>query len=91
MPPVIEGTLREIVEQYPELVGKRVRVYVMENTEPAQNLLEFLGDWVGSVHISDSFQATQVEEVVEQAILAKIQEQLGRRKTRDTLSCGFGT
>jgi hypothetical protein len=78
MPPVIEGTLQEIVKQYPELVDKRVRVYVIEDAEHALNLLEFLGDWVGSVHIPDSFQATQVEQVVEQVISDKIHQRAQR-------------
>lgn len=78
MPPVIEGTLQEIVQQHPELVDKRVRVYVIEDAEHARNLLEFLGDWVGSVNIPDSFQATQVEQVVEQVISDKIHQRAKR-------------
>ncbi len=71
MPEIIEGTLQEIIEQHPDLSGKRVRLYVLDSMEPAQNLLEFLGNWVGSVHIPDALQATDVETVVEQVIMDK--------------------
>ncbi len=64
VPQIIEGTLREIFEKHPELSDKRVRLYVLDGSEPAQNLLEFLGDWVGSVNIPDSVQATDVEQVI---------------------------
>ncbi|CUU37040.1 MAG: hypothetical protein K6U12_00870 [Armatimonadetes bacterium] len=72
MPEIIEGTLSEIIQQRPELSGKRVRLYVLEDGQPAQNLLEFLGDWVGSVHIPDSLQSTEQETVVEQAVSEKL-------------------
>lgn len=77
MSQVIEGTLQEIIERYPELAGKRVRLYVLDSPSQAQNLLEFLGDWVGAINIPNSIQAAEVEQVVEQAIFEKL---LGQAK-----------
>ncbi|MDW8107998.1 MAG: hypothetical protein RMK45_11045 [Armatimonadota bacterium] len=72
---VLEGLWEEIVAQGDALKGKRVRVEVLESTSPPQNLLEFLGDWVGAVNIPNSVQAAQVEQVVERAIVDKIAQQ----------------
>ncbi|MCX7688881.1 MAG: hypothetical protein N2045_13015 [Fimbriimonadales bacterium] len=71
MPPTIVGTLREILEQYPDLAERRVRVQVLDNNHEPRTMLEYLGDWVGSVNIPDAPQSDEVEQVVAEAISEK--------------------
>jgi hypothetical protein len=71
MPIVLEGTLEEIVQQHPELSGKRVRVYVLESGESAANLRDFLGEWVGIIRVPPVIQASEVKRVFEQSLQEK--------------------
>jgi hypothetical protein len=68
---VLEGTLEEIVRQHPELSSKRVRVYVLESEEPATNLRDFLGEWVGIIRVPPVIQASEVKRVFEQSLQEK--------------------
>ena len=71
MPNVLEGTLEEIVQQHPELSGKRVRVYVLGSEEPATNLRDFLGECVGINREPPVIQASEVNRVFEQSLQEK--------------------
>jgi hypothetical protein len=73
MPIVLEGTLEEIVQQHPELSGKRVRVYVLGSEEPATNLRDFLGAWVGSIRVPPTLQASEVKRVFEESLHEKLE------------------
>jgi hypothetical protein len=68
---VLEGTLEEIVRQHPELSSKRVRVYVLGSEEPATNLRDFLGEWVGIIRVPPVIQASEVKRVFEQSLQEK--------------------
>ena len=72
MPTVLEGTLEEIVQQHPELSGKRVRVYVLESIEPAASLRDFLGEWVGIIRVLPVIQASEVKRVFEESLQEKL-------------------
>jgi hypothetical protein len=71
MPIVLEGTLEEIVQQHPELSGKRVRIYVLDSEESATNLRDFLGEWVGIIRVPPVIQASEVKRVFEQSLQEK--------------------
>jgi hypothetical protein len=71
MPTVLEGTLEEILEQHPELSGKRVRVYVLDTAEPPASLRDFLGEWIGIIKAHPTIQASEVKRVFEQALMEK--------------------
>jgi hypothetical protein len=71
MPIVLEGTLEEIVKQHPELSGKRVRIYVLDSEEPATNLRDFLGEWVGIIRVPPVIQASEVKRVFEESLQEK--------------------
>ena len=73
MPNVLEGTLEEIVKQHPELSGKRVRIYVLDSEEPATNLRDFLGAWVGSIRVPPTLQASEVKRVFEESLHEKLE------------------
>jgi hypothetical protein len=73
MPTVLEGTLEEIVRQHPELSSKRVRVYVLGSEEPATNLRDFLGAWVGSIRVPRTLQASEVKRVFEESLHEKLE------------------
>jgi hypothetical protein len=72
VPTVLEGTLEEIVQQHPELSGKRVRVYVLESIEPAASLRDFLGEWVGIIRVPPVIQASEVKRVFEESLQEKL-------------------
>jgi hypothetical protein len=71
MPIVLEGTLEEIVQQHPELSGKRVRIYVLDSEESATNLRDFLGEWVGIIRVPPIIQASEVKRVFEESLQEK--------------------
>jgi hypothetical protein len=73
MPNVLEGTLEEIVQQHPELSGKRVRIYVLDSEESATNLRDFLGEWVGSIRVPPTLQASEVKRVFEESLHEKLE------------------
>ena len=73
MPNVLEGTLEEIVKQHPELSGKRVRIYVLGSEEPATNLRDFLGEWVGIIRVPPVIQASEVKRVFEESLHEKLE------------------
>jgi len=64
--------LEEIVQQHPELSGKRVRVYVLESIEPAASLRDFLGEWVGIIRVLPVIQASEVKRVFEESLQEKL-------------------
>jgi hypothetical protein len=70
--------LEEIVQQHPELSGKRVRVYVLESIEPAPSLRDFLGEWVGVIRVPPVIRASEVKRVFEESL----QEKLGGTSDR---------
>ncbi|MCX7992154.1 MAG: hypothetical protein N2651_00660 [Fimbriimonadales bacterium] len=72
MPNTIEGILREILEQYPDLSERRVRVQVLEEETAPRTMLEYLGDWVGSVNLPEAPPSDEVERVVAEAIYQKL-------------------
>ncbi len=73
MPIVLEGTLEEIVKQHPELSGKRVRIYVLDSEESATNLRDFLGEWVRSIRVPPTLQASEVKRVFEESLHEKLE------------------
>jgi hypothetical protein len=73
MPIVLEGTLEEIVQQHPELSGKRVRIYVLDSEESATNLRDFLDEWVGIIRVPPVIQASEVKRVFEQSLQEKFE------------------
>lgn len=75
MPKMIEGTLREILEQYPDLAERRVRVQILEDGATPRNMLEFLGDWVGSVNIPNAPHSDEVEQTVAELVQRRIHEE----------------
>jgi len=74
---IIEGRWEEICVRAPELQGRRVRLIVLPEAEEATtsahaSMLEFLGDYVGSVQgghepVSEQAEATFGEILAEKA------------------------
>lgn len=72
MPQTVEGTLREILERHPDLMERRVRVQVLEEEPAPRTMLEYLGEWVGSVNLPNAPQSDEVEQVVAEVIHQKL-------------------
>jgi hypothetical protein len=66
---VIEGRWEEICAHASELQGRRVRLIILPEAEdntplPHASMLDFLGDYVGSVQGSDKPIAEQAESII---------------------------
>ncbi len=76
-PLVLEGTWEEILKHRKALAGKRVRVIVLESQTPSplseepRNLLDFLGDLVGSLSIEPPPTAENTSEVFSEIVSKK--------------------
>lgn len=67
---VLEGSWEEIQQRAAELQGRRLRVIVLPEPEaqPAANLRDFLGEFVGCIEGTTEPIADQAEQVVETLI-----------------------
>lgn len=73
---VLEGRWEEICARASELRGRRVRLIILREVEerasaPHASMLEFLGDYVGSVRGSDESVAEQAEAIIGEILAEK--------------------
>jgi len=80
---ILEGTWEEILAHHETLSGKHVRVIVLDphEVEP-KNLIEFLGDFVGSL----SLECPDTAERVDESFSAIVLEKHSRRSETDERS-----